>query len=184
MGFARSPASGIMSKTLTLSAEQQQQSDEIVGRGGVSRGRYVVLQSLVGVMLGYQLLFGPEPIVSRVTSELIVGGLVLLITCLLAAPASLLLHSHADCGVPAAIVACRCVLSFAVRGVRRRALPRCRSDRSTFCGTPFGRASAPRNGGFLWHGPRDDRSRAAAENRVAPKHRRAQESGKGAPGLP
>ena len=31
--------------------------------GAVSRGRYVVLQALVGVMLGYQLLFGPEPIV-------------------------------------------------------------------------------------------------------------------------
>jgi two-component system cell cycle sensor histidine kinase/response regulator CckA len=56
----------------------------------VSRARYVILQSLVGVMLGYQLLFGPEPIVSRVTSELIVGGLGLLIGCLLIAPASVL----------------------------------------------------------------------------------------------
>jgi two-component system cell cycle sensor histidine kinase/response regulator CckA len=90
MGFARSLASEIMSTPPALSAEQQQQSNETLGRGGVSRGRYVVLQSLVGVMLGYQLVFGPEPIVSRVTSELIVGGLVLLITCLLAAPASLL----------------------------------------------------------------------------------------------
>ena len=42
---------------------------------GVSRGRYVVLQALVGVMLGYQLLCGPEPIVSRAMSEFIVGGL-------------------------------------------------------------------------------------------------------------
>lgn len=59
--------------------------------GAVSRGRYVVLQALVGVMLGYQLLFGPEPIVSRVTSEFIVGGLLVLIGCLLAVPSSLLL---------------------------------------------------------------------------------------------
>ena len=58
--------------------------------GAVSRGRYVVLQALVGIMLGYQLLFGPEPIVSRVTSEFIVGGLILLIGCLLAVPSSVL----------------------------------------------------------------------------------------------
>ncbi|HET8721560.1 MAG TPA: ATP-binding protein [Nitrospira sp.] len=58
--------------------------------GAVSRGRYVVLQALVGIMLGYQLLFGPEPIVSRVTSEFIVGGLVLLIGCLLAVPSFVL----------------------------------------------------------------------------------------------
>ena len=41
-------------------------------------------------MLGYQLLFGPEPIVTRVTSELIVGGLILLIGFLLAVPSSML----------------------------------------------------------------------------------------------
>jgi two-component system, cell cycle sensor histidine kinase and response regulator CckA len=58
--------------------------------GAVSRGRYVILQALVGVMLGYQLLFGPEPIVSRVTSELIVGGLIALIGCLLAVPSTIL----------------------------------------------------------------------------------------------
>ena len=58
--------------------------------GAVSRGRYVVLQALVGIMLGYQLLFGPEPIVSRITSEIIVGGLILLIGCLLAVPSSVL----------------------------------------------------------------------------------------------
>jgi len=56
----------------------------------ISRGRYVVLQALVGIMLGYQLLFGPEPIISRVTSDVIVGGLILLIGCLLAVPASML----------------------------------------------------------------------------------------------
>src|SRR4030095_15809410 len=58
--------------------------------GAVSRGRYVILQALVGIMMGYQLLFGPEPIVSRVTSELIVAGLVDLIGCLLAVPSSML----------------------------------------------------------------------------------------------
>jgi signal transduction histidine kinase len=58
--------------------------------GAASRGRYVILQALVGVMLGYQLLFGPEPIVSRFTSEAIVGGLIVLIGCLLAVPSSML----------------------------------------------------------------------------------------------
>ena len=36
------------------------------------------------------MLFGPEPIVSRVTSEFIVGGLIVLIGCLLAVPSSML----------------------------------------------------------------------------------------------
>jgi signal transduction histidine kinase len=58
--------------------------------GAASRGRYVILQTLVGVMLGYQLLFGPEPIVSRVTGELIVGGLGVLIGCLLVVPSAIL----------------------------------------------------------------------------------------------
>jgi signal transduction histidine kinase/CheY-like chemotaxis protein len=58
--------------------------------GAVSRGRYVVLQALVGVMLGYQLLFGPEPIVSRVMGECIVGGLIVLVGGLLAVPAGML----------------------------------------------------------------------------------------------
>lgn len=56
----------------------------------ISRTRYVVLQSLVGVMLAYQLLFGVELIATRTTSEFIVGGLVLLIGCLFAVPASVL----------------------------------------------------------------------------------------------
>jgi hypothetical protein len=58
--------------------------------GAVSRGRYVILQALVGIMLGYQLVFGPEPIVSRGLSEFIVGGLIVLIGCLVAVPASML----------------------------------------------------------------------------------------------
>jgi two-component system, cell cycle sensor histidine kinase and response regulator CckA len=58
--------------------------------GAVSRGRYVVLQALVGIMLGYQLLFGPEPIVSRVMGEFIVGGLIVLVGGLLAVPSGML----------------------------------------------------------------------------------------------
>jgi two-component system, cell cycle sensor histidine kinase and response regulator CckA len=73
------------------SPEDSFQSQLTDDRGGaVSRARYVILQSLVGIMLGYQLLFGPEPIVARVTSELIVGGLMALIGCLLAVPSSML----------------------------------------------------------------------------------------------
>lgn len=41
-------------------------------------------------MLGYQLWFGPEPVVTRVTSELIVGGLMLLIGFLLVVPSFML----------------------------------------------------------------------------------------------
>jgi len=73
-----------------VSSEKSLQKDDHAGMIGVSRARYVILQSLVGVMLGYQLLFGPEPIVTRVTSELIVGGLALLVGCLLIVPSSIL----------------------------------------------------------------------------------------------
>jgi len=81
-----------MHSALATSQEQstERQTDDPSGRGGVSRARYVILQSLVGIMLGYQLLFGPEPVVTRVTSELIVGGLMLLIGFLLAVPSSML----------------------------------------------------------------------------------------------
>jgi len=41
----------------------------------ISRPRYIVLQSLIGVMLAYQLLFGTELIVGHLTSELIVSAL-------------------------------------------------------------------------------------------------------------
>lgn len=78
-----------MPATVTFSDTAPYQRTEDRG-GTVSRARYVILQSLVGIMLGYQLLFGPEPIVSRVTSELIVGGLIVLIGCLVAVPSSIL----------------------------------------------------------------------------------------------
>jgi two-component system, cell cycle sensor histidine kinase and response regulator CckA len=81
-----------MHSALVTSQEQstERQTNDSSGRGGVSRARYVILQSLVGIMLGYQLLFGPEPVVTRVTSELIVGGLMLLIGFLLVVPSFML----------------------------------------------------------------------------------------------
>jgi signal transduction histidine kinase len=79
----------MMQGALTFPQESipSEKADEPVA---VSRPRYVILQLLVGIMLGYQLLFGPEPIVSRATSEFIVGGLVVLIGCLLAVPSGVL----------------------------------------------------------------------------------------------
>jgi len=56
----------------------------------ISRPRYVVLQSLVGVMLAYQLLSGAELIASRPTSGVIVGGLVAMVLWLWYVPASIL----------------------------------------------------------------------------------------------
>lgn len=56
----------------------------------ISRPRYLVLQSLVGIMLAYQLLFGAELIAGRPTSGVIVGGLVVMILCLWYVPTSIL----------------------------------------------------------------------------------------------
>jgi signal transduction histidine kinase len=56
----------------------------------ISRPRYVVLQSLVGVMLVYQLLSGAELFASRPTSWVIVGGLVAMVLCLWYVPTSIL----------------------------------------------------------------------------------------------
>ncbi|HYM89636.1 MAG TPA: ATP-binding protein [Nitrospiraceae bacterium] len=56
----------------------------------ISRPRYVVLQSLVGVMLAYQLLSGAELVASRPTSGVIVVGLVAIVLCLWYVPTSIL----------------------------------------------------------------------------------------------
>ncbi len=56
----------------------------------ISRPRYVVLQSLVGVMLAYQLLSGAELIASRPTIGVIVVGLVAMVLCLWYVPTSIL----------------------------------------------------------------------------------------------
>ena len=56
----------------------------------ISRPRYVVLQSLVGVMLAYQLLSGVELIASRPMSIVMVGGLVAMVLCLWYVPTTIL----------------------------------------------------------------------------------------------
>ncbi len=56
----------------------------------ISRPRYVVLQSLVGVMLAYQLLSGAELIAGRPMSGVIVCGLAAMVLCLWYVPTSIL----------------------------------------------------------------------------------------------
>jgi two-component system, cell cycle sensor histidine kinase and response regulator CckA len=56
----------------------------------ISRPRYVVLQSLVGVMLTYQLLSGAELIASRPTIVMLIVGLAAMVLCLWYVPASIL----------------------------------------------------------------------------------------------
>ncbi|HSL05024.1 MAG TPA: ATP-binding protein [Nitrospiraceae bacterium] len=56
----------------------------------ISRPRYVVLQSLIGIMLAYQLLSGAELIASRPMIGVIVIGLVAMVLCLWYVPASIL----------------------------------------------------------------------------------------------
>ncbi len=56
----------------------------------ISRPRYVVLQSLVGVMLAYQLLFGEGLIASHSTIGVILVGLAAMVFCLWYVPAVIL----------------------------------------------------------------------------------------------
>jgi len=56
----------------------------------ISRPRYVVLQSLVGIMSAYQLLSGAELIASRPTIGVLVIGLVAMVLCLWYVPTSIL----------------------------------------------------------------------------------------------
>ena len=56
----------------------------------ISRSRYLVLQSLVGIMLAYQLLSGAEPIASRPAIGVIVIGLVAMVLCLWYVPSTTL----------------------------------------------------------------------------------------------
>ncbi|TKB67607.1 MAG: response regulator [Nitrospira sp.] len=56
----------------------------------ISRPRYVVLQSLVGIMLAYQLLAGMELIANRPTIGVMVVGLAAMILCLWYVPTSIL----------------------------------------------------------------------------------------------
>ena len=78
--------------SLTLSSEyhvEEPVADSCHG-SMISRQRYVVLQSLVGVMLAYQLLSGVELIASRPLSIVIVGGLAALVLFLWYVPTSIL----------------------------------------------------------------------------------------------
>jgi hypothetical protein len=54
------------------------------------RSRYLLLQSLVGIILSYELLFGSNAIISRVMSDGLVVGLWLLIAVIAALPGMLL----------------------------------------------------------------------------------------------
>ncbi|MEP6891254.1 MAG: ATP-binding protein, partial [Nitrospirota bacterium] len=56
----------------------------------ISRSRYLVLQSLVGIMLAYQLLSGAELIASRPAIGAIVIGLVAMVLCLWYVPNTIL----------------------------------------------------------------------------------------------
>jgi hypothetical protein len=56
----------------------------------ISRQRYVVLQSLVGVMLAYQLLSSVDLIASLPTCLVIIGGLGTLVLCLWYVPLAIL----------------------------------------------------------------------------------------------
>ena len=78
--------------SMTLSSENhvEPSSADSCQDSTISRPRYVVLQSLVGVMLAYQLLSGAELIASRPTSGVIVGGLVAMVLCLWYVPTSIL----------------------------------------------------------------------------------------------
>jgi len=81
-----------MLSTLTYAAEptKEEMTVEQEPDTRVSRGRYIILQSLVGIMLAYQLLFGVDPLASKATAELIVGGLLLLVAALCFVPLSIL----------------------------------------------------------------------------------------------
>ena len=65
-------------------------SEDLCHDSTISRPRYLVLQSLVGVMLAYQLLSGTELIASRPMNVVIVGGLAAMILCLWYVPTSIL----------------------------------------------------------------------------------------------
>lgn len=77
-----------------LSSSAQDQSDESAGRlyRGLMhpRSRYLLLQSLVSIILSYELLFGTESIVSRSMSEGLVTGIWLIFSAIALFPRALL----------------------------------------------------------------------------------------------
>src|SRR5262245_47092091 len=98
-GVFQHPASGsrplkeiTQMSSLAIPSENQVEppSVESCEDSTISRPRYLVLQSLVGVMLAYQLLSGVELIASRPLSIVIVGGLAALVLFLWYVPTSIL----------------------------------------------------------------------------------------------
>src|SRR6185436_15174761 len=82
----------IRMSSLTLSSEypvEEPAADSCHG-SMISRQRYVVLQSLVGVMLAYQLLSAVNLIASLPTCLVIIGGLGALVLCLWYVPLAIL----------------------------------------------------------------------------------------------
>jgi two-component system, cell cycle sensor histidine kinase and response regulator CckA len=80
-----------MSSLATLSENHvESSSEDSCHDSTISRPRYVVLQSLVGVMLAYQLLSGAELIAGRPMSGVIVCGLAAMVLCLWYVPTSIL----------------------------------------------------------------------------------------------
>ncbi|MEQ1792249.1 MAG: hypothetical protein ABL905_08105, partial [Nitrospiraceae bacterium] len=78
------------SRTLPSESHAEPLLDDSRYDSEISRPRYVVLQSLVGIMLAYQLLSGGELLASQVISEVMVGGLAAMVLCLLLVPLSIL----------------------------------------------------------------------------------------------
>jgi two-component system, cell cycle sensor histidine kinase and response regulator CckA len=78
--------------SLVLSSENhiEPSSEDSCSDSTISRPRYLVLQSLVGVMLAYQLLAGVEPIASRPSIWVILVGLVAMVLCLWYVPTLIL----------------------------------------------------------------------------------------------
>ncbi|HEY6085083.1 MAG TPA: ATP-binding protein [Nitrospira sp.] len=73
-----------------LAVPAEESTAETETSSPVSRGRYVVLQSLIGMMLSYQLLFGAEPLVTAAISMLVVVGLAIMVGGLAFVPFSIL----------------------------------------------------------------------------------------------
>ncbi|MBC7838458.1 MAG: response regulator [Nitrospiraceae bacterium] len=78
--------------TLAVPTDHQieRSSSDSCSDNTISRPRYLVLQSLVGIMLAYQLLSGAELIASRPTIAVIVIGLVAMVLCLWYVPTAIL----------------------------------------------------------------------------------------------
>src|SRR6185295_9938410 len=78
------------SLAITSENHVEPSSEDSCHESTISRPRYVVLQSLVGIMLAYQLLSGAELIASRPTIGGIVVGMVAMVLCLWYVPPSIL----------------------------------------------------------------------------------------------